>query len=324
MTKLPDNFQCLGLSGGVGGAKLALGLSKVLAPEQVTVIANTGDDFNHLGFHICPDLDTVMYTLADVSNKEIGWGQEGETWHFLEALQRLEGETWFQLGDRDLATHVTRTVKLGQGRTLSEVTQDLCRGLSIDHAIVPMSDDTISTVVHTASGETLSFQHYFVRDRCEPVVTGFDFEGIEDAEPSPGFLQALEDPNLELIVICPSNPFVSVDPILLVPGVKELIAERKVPMVAVSPIVSGLAIKGPAAKMMKELGMPQTATAVAEHYKGKYGEILTGFIIDEQDRALSASVEALGLETIVTNTVMVTLQDRINLANESLKFAKGN
>ena len=187
-----------------------------------------------------------------------------------------------------------------------------------------MSDDTISTVVHTDSGDTLSFQHYFVRDRCEPVVTGFDFEGIEEARPSPGFLKGLEHPNLGLIIICPSNPFVSVDPILLIPGVKELIAQRKVPMVAVSPIISGLAIKGPAAKMMKELGMPQTATAVAEHYKAKYGVILTGFIIDEQDRALSASVEALGLETIVTNTVMVTLQDRINLANESLKFAKGN
>ncbi|HAK52748.1 MAG TPA: 2-phospho-L-lactate transferase [Gammaproteobacteria bacterium] len=322
MTNSSDNFRCLALSGGVGGAKLALGLSKVLSPDQLTVIANTGDDFDHLGFHICPDLDTVMYTLADLSNKDVGWGQEGETWHFLEALQRFEEETWFKLGDRDLATHVARTVKLGQGRTLSEVTRELCHGLSIDHPIIPMSDDTISTVVHTDS-ETLSFQHYFVRDRCEPVVTGFDFEGIEDAKPSPGFEQALDDPNLGLIVICPSNPFVSVDPILLVPGVKERIAERKVPMVAVSPIVSGLAIKGPAAKMMKELGMPQSATAVAEHYVAKYGEILTGFIIDEQDRELATSAQSLGLETIVTNTVMVTLQDRINLANESLKFAKG-
>lgn len=315
-----DSFSCLAISGGVGGAKLALGLSKVLSPDQLTIIANTGDDFSHLGLSISPDLDTVMYTLAEVSNKEVGWGQEGESWNFLAALERLGGEAWFRLGDRDLATHTVRTQKLLSGQTLSAVTRELCSSLGVAHSLVPMSDDSVSTVVHTPAGETLSFQHYFVRDRCEPVVSGFDFVGIEQARPSLPFAAGLSDPDLGLIVICPSNPFVSVDPIFKLPGVLPRIIDRQVPLVAVSPIVGGMAIKGPAAKMMGELGMPQTATAVAAHYVTSYGGALTHFVLDEQDRALEPSINDLGLETIVTNTVMLTLQDRIDLADRVLEF----
>lgn len=311
--------KCLALSGGVGGAKLALGLSKILAPEELTVIANTGDDFTHLGLDICPDLDTVMYTLAEVSNRELGWGQAGETWNFLEALSRLGGETWFRLGDRDLATHIARTSKRRQGASLSDTTRELCGSLGIEYPLAPMTDDDVKTIVHTDNDQTLSFQHYFVRDRCEPRVTGFHFEGIENAAPSPTFIAALEDPELALIVICPSNPFVSVDPILELPGVMDRIGST--PMVAVSPIVGGQAIKGPAAKMMNELGMPQTATAVAEHYVQKYGCALTGYFVDTEDAPLQADIQALGLETIVTNTVMVTLQDRIDLAQQIMDFA---
>lgn len=307
----------IAISGGVGGAKLALGLSRALSPEQLVVVANTGDDFRHLGLTICPDLDTVMYTLADLSNREQGWGLAGETWNFLDALEALGGETWFRLGDRDLATHITRTRAIAEGKTLSQATSELCTRLGVEHSLVPMSDDPVSTVVHTKAGETLAFQHYFVRDRCEPEVTGFDFNGIQSARPAPAFSKALEDDALAAVIICPSNPFVSVDPVLKLPGVMEAIRKAGVPVIAVSPIVGGQALKGPAAKMMKELGMPQSALAVAAHYKGR----LDGLVLDRQDEALKDDIEAMGIATITTNTVMVTLEDRIALADETLQFA---
>ena len=312
---------CLAISGGVGGAKLALGLSRVLAPGQLTVIGNTGDDFTHLGFYISPDLDTVMYTLAGVNNKDLGWGQDGESWNFLDAVKRMGGETWFQLGDRDLGTHVVRTQMLEAGKSLSEVTSHLCRQLSIEHELVPMTDDPVATIVHTRSGEDLAFQHYFVRDRCKPEVTGFTFSGVDVAKPAPAFLRALQSPSLAAIVVCPSNPFVSVDPVLKIPGVIEALGASDAAVIAVSPIVAGQAIKGPAAKMMAELGMPQTALAVAQHYVDQYPGQMQGFVLDEQDRPLRDEVEALGLSTIVTNTVMVTLQDRVDLARVVLNFS---
>ncbi len=313
-----NNTRCLAISGGVGGAKLALGLSHVLPPGDLTIVANTGDDFSHLGFTICPDLDTVMYTLADMNNKDLGWGQAEESWNFLDALKRLGEDSWFQIGDRDLATHVIRSRELGLGKTLSQVTTQLSRDLNVEHPLVPMTDDSVSTIVCTRNGEELAFQHYFVRDRCAPVVSAFKFTGIERARPSPEFLAALGSARLELIVICPSNPFVSVDPVLKVPGVIEAIRTSNVPVIAVSPIVGGQAIKGPAAKMMRELGMPQTAAAVARHYVEQYPDIIRGFIIDDADRELRGQIEALGLSTTVTNTVMVTLQDRIDLARHIL------
>lgn len=313
-----SNPNILAISGGVGGAKLALGLSHVLPPENLMIVANTGDDFEHLGLRISPDLDTVMYTLADISNKDQGWGLAGESWNFLDALERLGGETWFRLGDRDIATHIMRTRKMAQGKTLSEVTRYFCRQLGVAHSLVPMTDDDVQTVVHTRSGETLAFQHYFVRDRCQPEVTGFDFRNIERARPAPEFSARLADRNLGGIVICPSNPFVSVDPVLGLPGVMEAMKQSGAPVIAVSPIVGGQAIKGPAAKMMAELGVPQSALAVAKHYENR----IDGFVLDQQDVALKDSIEAMGIATISTNTVMVTLDDRIALADNILQFAK--
>jgi LPPG:FO 2-phospho-L-lactate transferase len=318
---IPDKSTCLAISGGVGGAKLALGLSHILEPGRLTLVGNTGDDFTHLGFRISPDLDTVMYTLAELNNQDLGWGQAGESWNFLDALKRMGGETWFQLGDRDLGTHVVRTRMLEQGHSLSEVTAHLCKRLAIRHTLVPMSDDPVATIIHTRSGQKLAFQHYFVRDKCKPEVTGFVFSGIDEAAPSPGFLHALNEPALATVIICPSNPFVSVDPVLRIPGVMEALQESEAAVVAVSPIVGGQALKGPAAKMMAELGMPQTALAVAQHYSKQYPGQIHGFVLDEQDKGLKKEVEALGLSTIVTNTVMVTLQDRIDLASEVLDFS---
>jgi|TARA_Y100000310_G_scaffold336689_1_gene421907 LPPG:FO 2-phospho-L-lactate transferase len=311
----PDK-RCLAISGGIGGAKLALGLSLLLQPDQLAVVANSGDDFEHMGLHISPDLDTVMYTLADLSDKEQGWGLAGESWNFLDALQSLGGETWFRLGDRDMATHVTRTRLLAEGKTLSQVTAYLCQRLGVQHALFPMTDDPVATMVRLPSGELLSFQHYFVRDRCEPVVAGFHFEGIETAKPSPPLLDSLRDPNMAAIVICPSNPFVSIDPVLAVPTLRRELSESHAPVVAVSPIVGGEAIKGPTAKMMDELGMPRTALAVAEHYE----DLLDGYVLDTADRQLAQQVEALGVAATVTNTVMLSLDDRRQLAEDTLNF----
>ena len=310
--------RCLALSGGVGGAKLALGLSRVLPPEALTVVCNTADDFDHLGLRICPDLDTVMYTLAGVANRVTGWGQAHETWSFLEALSQLGGETWFRLGDRDLATHVERTHRLQAGESLTAVTTRLCRGLGIEAKILPMSDDPVRTVVRTPSGE-LSFQHYFVRDRCAPAITGFRFDGIERARPAPDFIAALEDDAMATVVICPSNPFVSVDPVLALPGVEAALRDSPAPVVAVSPIVGGTAIKGPAAKMMAELEMPVTATAIARHYRER--NLLDGFVVDRADVSEAQQIDDLGLPTLVTGTVMESLADRERLAREVLDFA---
>ena len=312
--------HCVALSGGVGGAKLALGLSRVLPGEALTVVCNTADDFDHLGLRICPDLDTVMYTLAGISNRVTGWGQAHETWSFLEALSHLGGETWFRLGDRDLATHVERTQRLRGGETLTEVTAALCRALGIAARVLPMSDDPVRTVVLTETGE-LSFQHYFVRDACKPTVSGFRFAGIDAARPEAAFLSALEDHATATILVCPSNPFVSVDPVLALDGVEAALRRTSVPVVAVSPIVGGAAIKGPAAKMMAELGMPITATGVARHYRER--NLLDGFVIDDADAAEAAEIEDLGLPTLVTGTVMETLADRERLATETIDFARG-
>jgi LPPG:FO 2-phospho-L-lactate transferase len=317
---IPHSNHYLALSGGVGGAKLVLGLSGVLAPDQMTVVANTGDDFEHLGLNICPDIDTVLYTLADWNNKELGWGQAEESWNFLAALKRLGGEDWFSLGDRDMATHILRTQLLGAGASLSEVIEQLSAKMNIAHRIVPMTDERVRTQVHCRDQRTLSFQHYFVRDRCQPEVTGFEFSGIDKARPSAGFSAALASP-LSAVIICPSNPFVSVAPILEIPGVVAQLQAAKVPVVVVSNIVGGEAIKGPAAKMMSELGMPQTALGVAQHYVDQYGDLVKGFVLDTADAALEEEVNALGLATIVTKSVMLKLHDKIELAKQTLAFA---
>ena len=303
-------------SGGIGGAKLALGLSKLLAPEELTLIANIGDDFEHLGLSVSPDLDTLMYTLAGAAHPETGWGRSGERWNFMAAMEQLGGETWFRLGDRDLATHVERTRRLRAGETLSEVTAALCRRVGVGPRILPASDDAVRTIVQSALGP-IAFQHYFVREQCEPAVTGFAFAGAQQALPAPGVIEAITDPGLQAIVFCPSNPFISIDPILAIPAIRSALAARRRPAIAVSPIVGGDALKGPTAKMMRELGLPSIATAVARHY----GSLLDGFVLDEADRDLAADVEALGPRVLVTNTVMPTLDDRIALARAVLEFA---
>jgi len=300
----------LAITGGVGGAKLALGLSHVLSPDQVVFAVNTGDDFEHLGFAISPDIDTLTYTLADIANKTEGWGRGDETWVFMESLAELGGETWFRLGDRDLALHVHRTEALRTGMTLTDVTADIAVRLGIAHRILPMSDDSVRTTVLTAEGP-LSFQHYFVRDRCRPSVTGFEFRGADEATLNPEITALL--PDLKGVIICPSNPFVSVDPMLSIGHTRSVLSQLDVPIVAVSPIVGGTAIKGPTAKMMAELKIPSTAEAVAAHY----GDLLDGFVLDEQDQALDGT---LAVPTVVTKSVMITLEDRITLARSTLAF----
>lgn len=308
--------RCLALSGGVGGAKLALGLSKVMPPEDLLVVANTGDDFEHLGLLICPDIDTVTYTLAGVANPETGWGRADEGWRFMESLEALGGETWFRLGDRDLALHVERRRRLDAGESLSAVTAAIARQLAVTARIAPMSDQPVRTIVETPDGP-LIFQHYFVREQCTPKVTGFRFEGAESATPSKTFADAL-DGGVDAVVICPSNPFISIDPILAVPGVADAIRRCGAPVVAVSPIVGGQAIKGPTAKMMSELGLPGDAVAIARHYDG----LIDGFVLDTCDAAHAAAVEALGLSVLVTGTVMKTLDNKVRLAREVLDFAR--
>ena len=304
--------RILAITGGVGGAKLALGLAQRLRPDEVLFAVNTGDDFTHLGFEIAPDLDTLTYTLSGLANPELGWGRGDETWHFMDTLEQLGGETWFRLGDRDLALHARRTALLASGASRTEAARAISRSLGIEFDIAPMSNDPVRTEVHTADG-TLAFQHYFVRERCAPSVTGFSFAGIESARPNPLILDFIDQATG--IVICPSNPFVSVDPMLSLPGLRARLRAASAPVVAVSPIVGGQAIKGPTAKMMAELKIPATAAQVAAHY----GDLLDGFVLDEQDRALDGT---LGTSTIVAQTVMLSLADRVALADTVLDFVE--
>jgi LPPG:FO 2-phospho-L-lactate transferase len=307
----------LAITGGIGGAKLALGLTKLLSADELAMIVNTGDDFHHLGLHISPDIDTLVYTLAGENNPDTGWGRRDETWQFMQALTDLGGESWFSLGDRDLAMNIQRTHRLSQGLTLSKVTAELASKLGVHHSILPMSDDPVQTRVQTEHG-LLDFQHYFVRERCEPMVSGFEFSGAAEARINPEIERWLDQPGLGGIILCPSNPFVSIDPILAIPGIRDRLQACPAPVIAVSPVVGGAAIKGPTAKMMKELSIDSTATRVAEHYS----DFLDGFILDNADDSLATEVESLGLATRVTNTVMVTLEDRVKLAGRCLDLLR--
>jgi LPPG:FO 2-phospho-L-lactate transferase len=306
----------IALCGGVGGAKMAFGLARVLAPDDLTLVVNTGDDFEHLGLAVSPDIDTVVYTLADLADRERGWGLAGETWGFMAALRRLGGEDWFQLGDHDLAMHVERTRRLVAGDSLSQVTAHMARQLGLGCAVVPMSDQPVRTWIDTENGP-LAFQHYFVRERCAPVARAVRFEGAEAARPSPAFAAALARPDLAAILICPSNPYLSVDPILSIPGVREAIRKAAAPRIAVSPIVGGQAIKGPAAKLMTELGVTPGVTAVAAHYAG----LIDGLVLDVVDAAEAGAVERLGISAHIAQSVMRGDEDRIALAREALAFA---
>ncbi|MNK47179.1 2-phospho-L-lactate transferase [compost metagenome] len=299
-------------SGGVGGAKLAAGLATVVKPERLTVVVNVGDDFEHLGLRICPDLDTVMYTLAGLANPTTGWGLAGDTASFMAALKEIGGDTWFHLGDRDLATHVERSRLLAE-MSLSEVTLSLCRRLGVRQAVVPVSDEQVRTIVRTTEGP-LNFQDYFVRRRCAPSVLGLTFEGADSAAASDGFLQAMCHPQLEAIIFCPSNPHLSIAPMLAISEVRACLNSRRAPLIAVSPIIGGAAVKGPTAKIQKELGLQVSASGVADLYQG----LIDGFVLDVQDADLAHTVS---VPTLVTQTLMRDPSDRKNLAKSVLEFA---
>ena len=297
----------LALAGGVGGAKLALGLAGILPPEKLTIVVNTGDDEVFHGLHVSPDLDTVMYALGGMTNQDTGWGVAGDSFNALRTLERYGAPTWFNLGDKDLATHIRRTELLGKGWSLSEVTQELCHRSGVHHKVVPMSDDALRTIVETDEGD-LAFQFYFVKRRCEPVAKAIHFENADKAKPSPGFVAALEE--AQAIVFCPSNPFLSVAPILAVPGVQKCIESFSGVRLAVSPIVGGQALRGPAAKLLGELGHDVSCLGVARQYRG----LCDIFLVDEVDRAQADEVSELGMRCEVAPTVMETDEDKLKLA----------
>ncbi len=305
--------QVVALCGGVGGAKLAHGLALALAPQSLSIVVNTGDDFQHLGLRIAPDLDSVMYALAGVSDPVRGWGRRDETWTFMEALRGLGAESWFQLGDADLAVHVERTWRLAAGATLTEVTSHLCKALGIAVRVLPMSDDPVSTRVLSPEG-WLDFQEYFVRRQCQPAVREFMFAGAAAARAQPQALAALKGRDLRAVVICPSNPFVSIEPILAVPGMRSAIQHCGAPVVAVTPIIGGQAVRGPAAKMMSELGLEVTPAAVAR----RYAELIDGFVVDQAD-ALAEPIQ--GVTFFSAATLMSTVEDRLQLAQAVLRAA---
>jgi LPPG:FO 2-phospho-L-lactate transferase len=325
-------MKIVALAGGVGGAKLVDGLAQVLPPEDLTVIVNTGDDFDHLGLRICPDLDTVCYTLAGLANPVTGWGRLDETWNALACISHLGGPDWFGLGDRDLGTHLERTRRLQSGQTLSQITRDFCDAWGITPTVLPMSDDPVPTMVLSDEG-VLPFQEYFVHRHCKPRIMGFHFKGVGAATPAPGVISALQ--GASLVVICPSNPWVSIDPILSVPGIRETLTSYKtstipssllhvsqkaesVKVLAVSPIIGGQAVKGPVAKMYAEMGIAPSALAVAAHYGG----LLDGFVYDGIDSDLEKAIQALNLHTYSTYTMMKSSEDRQQLAKEVMSFGK--
>jgi LPPG:FO 2-phospho-L-lactate transferase len=306
-------LKIVALAGGVGGAKLAHGLAQILAPEDLTVIVNTADDFEHYGLSISPDLDTVCYTLAGLANPETGWGRLDETWNAIRNASRLGGADWFNLGDQDLGTHLERTRRLKEGQCMSEITRDFCKAWGIRSTILPMTDQKVQTIVNTDEGE-LAFQEYFVQHRCEPHVKSFRFEGSDTAEPAPGVGEAIQ--SADAIVICPSNPWVSIDPILKILSPLSTKDGTDVMVFAVSPIIGGEAVKGPAAKMYHELGIEPSALAVANHYRS----LVKGFVIDTVDRSLQGEIMGLNMQVLVTNTLMKSHDDRSRLAQDLIGF----
>ena len=300
------------LSGGVGGAKLLLGLQRIVTPGALTAIVNTGDDFDHLGLRICPDIDTALYTLAGLANTELGWGRRDETWHFMQTLTTLGGETWFRLGDRDLALHVERTQQLNARKSLETFTRDIAERLHLPTTILPMTNDAVRTKVLTDSGE-LDFQHYFVRLQCQPKLSSCRFDGAETASIAPAAIIALQQ-KLRAIIIAPSNPYLSIDPILALPDMRKLLRANGAPVIAVTPIIGGDAVKGPTAKILRELKKEISPLAIAEHYRG----LIDGFVLDERDAHLA---DKLGVPVAITDTLMKTLDDRERVARVALELA---
>jgi LPPG:FO 2-phospho-L-lactate transferase len=305
------------LAGGVGGARLAVGLAAVLPPRALAIVVNTGDDFEHLGFTICPDIDTVMYTLAGLNNATQGWGRRDESWHFMETLGALGGETWFQLGDRDLALHVLRSAALARGVRLSAITADLARRLGVRHRVVPMSETPVRTKVVTSRGD-LDFQDYFVRQRCAPRVRGFRYAASRKAVVPNELERLIASERVQAIIMCPSNPYVSIAPIMAVPAIGRWLRKRDFPVIGVSPIVGGAAIKGPAAKMMRELRTPPSVLGIVRHY----GTLVDGWVIDRADRKHASVIESMGKLVCVTNTIMSSRARSIAVAMETLGLAR--
>lgn len=301
------------LSGGVGGAKLALGLYRVLSAGRLLLAINTGDDFEHLGLRICPDIDTALYTLASLADPVRGWGRRDETWHFMSTMAELGGDSWFQLGDADLALHVLRTQQLTAGISLGAFTQTVADRLGIQAQLVPMSDQSVSTLVDVADG-ALPFQDYFVRLRCEPAVRGLRFIGADTAQPRPELLAALADPALRAVIIAPSNPFLSIDPMLAMPALRDALRQTAAPVIAVSPVIGGRAVKGPTVKIMRELGLEPSAVGVAHHYAG----LIDGFLLDQRDTECR---DHISVATAVCDTLMKTLADRERVARAALALA---
>jgi LPPG:FO 2-phospho-L-lactate transferase len=307
----------LAISGGIGGAKLALGLEHIFNSPKLMIAGNTGDDFEHFGLSISPDLDTLLYTLSGKSDPERGWGLANETWSFMEAMEEIGGETWFQLGDRDLATHVERTQKLNKGEKLSSITSSFCRKFGVNAQIVPATDDPIKTLVETPEG-ILSFQHYFVRDQCRSKILSLQYEGSENAKPCSALEEVLGSSFLKAVFVCPSNPFLSIDPILSVKGLREKLKKCKAKVIAVSPIVGGDAVKGPTAKNLRDLGLSVSAFTIANYYS----DFIDGFLLDKRDENEISQIENLGIKVRLADTVMNDLQSKIKLAEDVLRFSK--
>ena len=306
--------KVVALAGGVGGAKMVNGLAQVIPPENLFIIGNTADDFEHLGLFISPDLDTVMYALAGINNPETGWGLDGESWRVIETLEQLGGPAWFKLGDKDLATHLLRTHWQRMGYPLSWITAQLCRRLGVKPTLMPMTDSPVRTILHTDRGK-LAFQEYFVRHHFEPVVTRIEFDGAEAAEPSREIINAIR--LADVIVFAPSNPLLSIDPILALSGVRRMLTASRARKIAVSPIIGGAAVKGPLAKLMTEFGMEVSPFGVAEYLQ----DLLTDFVLDTADEIHAERIEGLGLRTLVTDTLMKSLADQKRLAAEILRDA---
>ena len=306
----------LALSGGIGGAKLSLGLEHVIQSPKLMIAGNTGDDFRHMGLYISPDLDTLMYTLSGRSDPERGRGLANETWSFMETIKEIGGVTWFQLGDRDLAIHVERTNRLNQDEKLSEITSLFCKKCGIKAQIIPATNDPLQTLVETEEG-LVSFQNYFVREQCKPKIISLQFKGSETAKPCIELEKVLSSSKLETVIICPSNPFLSIDPILSVKGIKEGLKQNRAKVIAVSPIVGGDAVKGPTAKNLRDLGYPVSALAIAKYYSS----FINGFILDKRDEHEASLIESLGIKVCLEDTIMIDLKSKIRLAKRVLDFS---
>ena len=305
-------MKIVALAGGVGGAKMVFGLARSHPAVDLTVIVNTGDDFDHLGLRICPDIDTICYTLASLANSDTGWGRSDESWNFITELKTLGGDDWFRIGDKDLATHIERTNRLRKGQPLSKIIHDFCDLWNVKQLVLPMSDQKVATIVCTIDYGDLHFQDYFVKNKCKPEIKGFRFDGINNAEPAPGVINSIEQ--ADVIVICPSNPWVSIDPILKIDKILPSLRQKSI--IAISPIINGKSIKGPAAKMYSELGIQPSALAIAEHYK----KLIKAIVIDDQDVSLAKDITDLGIIPFITNIIMNTSEDKQNFGKDVLNY----